>query len=124
MKKNLGNAVILPLMLYVVWANGQSGRRSVPGNGPFGTPETTFLIHRLGTDHDEGITTLDMNGDGRPDILSGAYWYENPGPKAANGSGTSIATVGIIGTSSSPTAASGRSTSITMARPTWSPPAG
>jgi len=22
-----------------------------------------------------------MNGDGLPDILSGAYWYENPGPK-------------------------------------------
>ena len=37
-------------------------------------------MHRLGTDHAEGITTLDMNGDGYPDILSGAYWYENPGP--------------------------------------------
>jgi len=22
-----------------------------------------------------------MNGDGRPDLLSGAYWYENPGPQ-------------------------------------------
>jgi hypothetical protein len=44
-------------------------------------PQATFFVHRLGTDHAEGITTLDMNGDGRPDLLSGAYWYENPGPQ-------------------------------------------
>lgn len=46
-----------------------------------GVEQATFFIHRLGTDHAEGITTLDMNGDGRADILSGAYWYENPGPQ-------------------------------------------
>lgn len=49
------------------------------GNGPNNVPEATFFAHRLGTDHAEGITTMDMNGDGKPDILSGAYWYENPG---------------------------------------------
>ena len=46
-----------------------------------GVDQATFFVHRLGTDHAEGLTTLDMNGDGRPDILSGAYWYENPGPQ-------------------------------------------
>jgi len=51
------------------------------GNGPGNVPQTIFAPHRLGTDHAEGITTADMNGDGRPDILSGAYWYENPGPQ-------------------------------------------
>lgn len=51
------------------------------GRGPGGVEQATFFIHRLGTDHAEGITTLDMNGDGRPDIVSGAYWYENPGPQ-------------------------------------------
>jgi FG-GAP-like repeat/FG-GAP repeat len=51
-----------------------------PGPGPGGVPQVTFFVHRLGTDHAEGVTTLDMNGDGYPDILSGAYWYENPGP--------------------------------------------
>jgi FG-GAP-like repeat len=51
------------------------------GEGPYGVPQLTFFAHRLGTDHAEGITTIDMNGDGRPDILSGAYWYENPGPQ-------------------------------------------
>jgi FG-GAP-like repeat len=50
------------------------------GAGPYGVPQLTFFAHRLGTDHAEAITTIDMNGDGRPDILSGAYWYENPGP--------------------------------------------
>jgi hypothetical protein len=51
------------------------------GPAPGGAEQATFSIHRLGTDHAEGLTTLDMNGDGRPDILSGAYWYENPGPQ-------------------------------------------
>lgn len=50
------------------------------GNGPFGVPQSTFFVHRLGTDHAEGITVLDMNNDGHPDLVSGAYWYENPGP--------------------------------------------
>ena len=60
-------------------AEGES--RKTPGPGPGGVDQATFFAHRLGTDHAEGITTLDMNGDGRPDLLSGAYWYENPGPK-------------------------------------------
>ena len=59
----------------------QAEHRTTPGPGPYGVPQATFFVHRLGTDHAEGITTLDMNGDGLPDLLSGAYWYENPGPK-------------------------------------------
>ncbi len=39
-----------------------------------------FLSHRIGTDHAEAVSVMDMNGDGRLDIVSGAYWYENPGP--------------------------------------------
>jgi FG-GAP-like repeat len=49
------------------------------GNGPDGTPELNFFSHRLGADHAEGIAAIDMNGDGRRDLVSGAYWYENPG---------------------------------------------
>ncbi len=49
------------------------------GDGPYGVPQATFFSHQLGSDHAEGISVLDMNGDGKPDILSGAYWYENPG---------------------------------------------
>src|SRR5271168_5406168 len=52
-----------------------------PGPAPGGVEQATFFVHRIGTDHAEGLTTLDMNGDGHPDILSGAYWYENPGPQ-------------------------------------------
>lgn len=52
------------------------------GAGVNGGPsESNFLVHRLGNDHAEGITTLDMNGDGFLDLISGAYWYENPGAK-------------------------------------------
>jgi hypothetical protein len=59
----------------------QTVRKITPGPGSGGVAQATFFVHRLGTDHAEGITALDMNGDGRPDLLSGAYWYENPGPK-------------------------------------------
>ena len=60
---------------------GGADRIQTRGPGPGGVPQATFFVHRLGTDHAEGITTLDMNGDGLPDLVSGAYWYENPGPK-------------------------------------------
>ncbi len=39
-----------------------------------------FLSHRIGTDHTEAISVMDVDGDGKLDIVSGAYWYENPGP--------------------------------------------
>jgi hypothetical protein len=54
-------------------------RKKERGNGPHNEPQNTYFSHRLGSDHAEGITTIDMNGDGRPDLLSGAFWYENPG---------------------------------------------
>ena len=41
-------------------------------------PAPVFLLHRVGDDHSEGVAVLDMNQDGKPDITSGAYWYEAP----------------------------------------------
>ncbi len=67
------------------------------GNGPFGVPETSFFVHQLGSDHAEGITTIDINGDGKPDILSGAFWYENPGPKGGEWKAHQYRTVQIVG---------------------------
>ncbi|QHN04295.1 VCBS repeat-containing protein [Granulicella sp. WH15] len=58
---------------------GTEVRLQKPGNDPDGTPRIAFLSHRLGSDHAEGISALDINGDGFNDLLSGAYWYENPG---------------------------------------------
>lgn len=60
-------------------AHATEFRKPTPGNGPGGETRIAFLAHRLGSDHAEGISLLDMNGDGFPDLLSGAYWYENPG---------------------------------------------
>src|SRR5215831_5253002 len=59
--------------------------------------ETTFFVHRLSDDHAEGITTLDMNGDGRPDLVSGSYWYENPGPLGGEWKRHQWRTVEIVG---------------------------
>ncbi len=67
------------------------------GNGPFGVPQSTFFAHQLGSDHSEGITTIDMNSDGRPDILSGAFWYENPGPQGGAWKLHQYRTVEVVG---------------------------
>src|SRR5439155_34290 len=67
------------------------------GNGPDNIPQLTFYSHRLSTDHAEGIAVIDMNGDGRPDLLSGAYWYENPGPQGGEWKQHLYRKVGIVG---------------------------
>lgn len=77
--------------------NVETPRKITAGNGPYGAAQETFFTHRLGTDHSEGITTLDMNGDGRPDLVSGAYWYENPGPQGGTWKRHQYRTVGMMG---------------------------
>lgn len=72
-------------------------RKPEPGNGPGGAPRTAFLAHRLGTDHSEGISVIDMNGDGFPDLLSGAYWYQNPGVGGGEWKQHQFRTVGTHG---------------------------
>ena len=75
----------------------QAEHLTKPGPGPFGVKQVTFAVHRLGTDHAEGITMLDMNGDGYPDLLSGAYWYENPGPNGGVWKRRQYREVGTLG---------------------------
>ena len=85
-------------MLQAQTASPQTAeRKTAPGVGPGGIPQVTFFVHRLGTDHAEGVTTLDMNGDGYPDILSGGYWYENPGPQEGEWKRHQYREVGIAG---------------------------
>ncbi len=72
-------------------------RKPTPGPGPGGAPRVAFLTHRLGNDHAEGISLLDMDGDGRADLLSGAYWYANPGPGGGEWKQHQFRTVGIHG---------------------------
>ena len=76
-------------------AHATEFRKPTAGPGPNGALQPTFIAHRLGNDHAEGITTLDMNNDGFADILSGAYWYENPGPNGGDWKQHQFRTVGI-----------------------------
>jgi hypothetical protein len=72
-------------------------RKPHPGPGPNGDVETVFSVHRLGSDHTEGITSIDMNGDGFADLLSGSYWYENPGANGGEWTRHQFRTVEYVG---------------------------
>ena len=87
--------LLAPLAFAQEPGKATESRMQHPGNGPGGEPRIAFLSHRLGTDHAEGISLLDMNGDGYPDLLSGAYWYENPGPNGGAWKQHQFRTVGI-----------------------------
>lgn len=76
-------------------AHATEFRKPTPGNGPGGEQRIPFLSHRLGSDHAEGISMLDMDGDGFPDLLSGAYWYQNPGAGGGEWKQHQFRTVGI-----------------------------
>ena len=76
-------------------AHATEFRMQHPGTEPDGKPRIAFLAHRLGTDHAEGISLLDMNGDGFADLLSGAYWYQNPGASGGEWTRHQFRTVGI-----------------------------
>ncbi len=76
-------------------AHATEFRMPTPGNGPDGRPRIEFLTHRLGSDHAEAISMLDMNGDGFPDLLSGAYWYQNPGAGGGEWTRHQFRTVGV-----------------------------
>ena len=93
-KKIASSLALLSFAFLTVTANAQSDRLTSPGKGPYGVPQATFFSHRLGSDHAEGVTTLDMNSDGYPDILSGAYWYENPGAQGGEWKQHQYRTVG------------------------------
>jgi hypothetical protein len=67
------------------------------GNGPGDQPQSEFFVHRLGTDHAEGVAVIDMNNDGKPDLVSGAYWYENPGSQGGEWKQHQYRKVEIVG---------------------------
>src|SRR5208283_4192020 len=73
MKINLPAAFILFALTVPAAAQlvGGADRIQTRGPAPGDVPQAVFTVHRLGTDHAEGITTLDMTGNGRKDILSG-----------------------------------------------------
>src|SRR5438105_12622166 len=62
--KQSGVCLLIYTALCACGMFGQTEKKISAGSGPGDTPQATFFVHRLGTDHAEGITTLDMNGDG------------------------------------------------------------
>jgi len=63
---------VLGLVVFVAAFPGQTGAPDHPPKEPI------FLEHTIGQDRSEGIAVLDVDGDGRPDVTSGAWWYKAP----------------------------------------------
>ena len=98
MKINLQAAIVL--LAFAVPALAQLegvDRKQDRGPGPGGVDQVVYTAHRLGTDHAEGIAAIDMNYDGFLDLVSGAYWYENPGPQGGEWKQHQFRTVGYTG---------------------------
>lgn len=97
MAKKIASSLVLSCFIVITAAAQEPEKKTTPGNGPYGVPQATFIAHRLGTDHAEGISAMDMNGDGYLDLLSGAYWYENPGPQGGAWKQHQFRSVGTLG---------------------------
>jgi FG-GAP-like repeat len=97
MAKKIASSLLLSSFIVLAAAAQETAKKTTPGNGPYGFPQATFVAHRLGSDHAEGITAIDMNGDDYLDLLSGAYWYENPGPQGGPWKQHQFRTVGTLG---------------------------
>jgi len=44
----------------------------------FAGDDITFEVRRLAVDANEGIAAADVNGDGKPDLVAGRFWYQDP----------------------------------------------
>jgi hypothetical protein len=96
-KKIAASLLLSSFIVLGAASHAETAKKTAPGNGPYGAPQATFTSHHLGTDHAEGISTIDMNGDGYLDLLSGAYWYEDPGPQGGEWKQHQFRSVGTLG---------------------------
>ena len=79
MKNHFWKLLSLSLLAALAWSMRPAPGPTYPLHMERSTSDQpVFLRHRIGGDHSEGIAVMDMNGDGRLDVTSGAYWYEAP----------------------------------------------
>ncbi len=64
--------VTLLLSAFAVSASAQQRRKAKPA------PTPKWRVQLLHKDNNEGIAVGDIDGDGKPDISAGEYWYQAP----------------------------------------------
>ena len=79
MKRHFWKVLSVSLLAVLAWSMLSAPSPTYPLHMEKSTSDQpVFLQHQIGGDHSEGIGVMDMNGDGRLDVTSGAYWYEAP----------------------------------------------
>ncbi len=46
--------------------------------GALGAKDPLFLLHEVDKENSESVSVMDMDRDGKPDVLSGRFWYRAP----------------------------------------------
>jgi hypothetical protein len=70
--------VLAALCVVASWAVLPSGQGTRPAAPVPRSPDITFRSRMIDPGPSEAVAVADVNRDGRPDIISGEFWYEAP----------------------------------------------